>query len=204
MSKLALLKPYSDGYVAFSGGGDSTALVHSLLERNRKIELLFFNHGIKEDDEAEDWCINFAKVNNLNIHIGKISSGVPVGFSVEDFWRKERYEFFSNFKDGLIHIGHHFDDVLETYCQSFMSGKPKLIPHKRNDNTVRPLLLNDKSEILSYLAEKNIDFIDCITNKDIRYSRNRVRHILLPFLESYNPNLRNTIKRKLRKQLSVS
>lgn len=201
MPKLNLIKPYSDGYVAFSGGGDSTALVHSLLDRNREVELLFFNHGIKEDDEAEEWCKDFSVRNKLKIHIGKISSGVPVGSSVEDFWRQERYYWLNNFDDKPIYVGHHFDDVLETYCQSFFTGNPKLIPYKRGNNISRPFLLNDKSKIIDFLDSKGIDYIDCSTNKDIKYSRNRVRHVLLPYLESYNPNLRNTIKRKLRKEL---
>jgi tRNA(Ile)-lysidine synthase len=201
--KLKLLKPYGSGYVAFSGGGDSTALVHSLLDRNREVKLLFFNHGIKEDDEAEEWVNEFSIRNKLILHIGRISSGVPVGRSVEDYWREERYLWLNNFDDKPIYIGHHFDDVLETYCQSFFTGNPKFIPFKRGNNISRPLLLNDKSKILDYLHSKGIDYIDCPTNKDVKYSRNRVRHVLLPYLESYNPSLRNTVKRKLIKQLST-
>jgi tRNA(Ile)-lysidine synthase len=200
--KLKLLKPYGSGYVAFSGGGDSTALVHSLLDRNREVELLFFNHGIKEDDEAEKHSLDFAKEHGLKIHLGHIGSvGFFGGFSVEEHWRKERYEFFSKFNDSPIFLGHHFDDVLETYCQSFFTGNPKLIPFKHGENIYRPLLDTDKKQILEFLKFKGVSYIDCVTNKDVRFSRNRVRHVLLPILEGYDPHLRNTIKRKLRKSL---
>ena len=199
--KLKLLKPYDSGYVAFSGGGDSTALALSLRDKGKDITLLFFNHGIPEDDEAEEHCLKFAKEFNVRIHTGHIGGGSFVGSSIEDYWRKKRYEFFSKFHDFPIYLGHHFDDVLETYCQSFFTGTPKLIPFKHGENIYRPLLDIDKKQILEFLKFKGVDYIDCVTNKDIRYSRNRVRHLLLPILEDYDPHLRNTIKRKLRKSL---
>lgn len=200
--RLKLLKPYGSGYVAFSGGGDSTALVLSLLEIRKEVTLLFFNHGITEDDEAEIHCLKFAEEYGLKIHVGHIGLvGSFAGFSVEEYWRKKRYEFFSQFSDYPIYLGHHFDDVLETYCQSFFTGNPKLIPFKHGDNIYRPLLDTDKKQILDYLKFKGVEYIDCVTNKDVRFSRNRVRHVLLPILEDYNPHLRSTIKRKLRKSL---
>ena len=78
--------------VACSGGIDSMAFVHFLMQGKRKVNLAYFNHDTQHSYKAEKFVEKFASDNSLNLFIGRVR-GRKGKRSLEEFWRDERYDF---------------------------------------------------------------------------------------------------------------
>ncbi len=197
--------------VAVSGGIDSVVLLHLLValrdEFALKLSVAHFNHGLRgrDSDRDEDFVKKLSKGYNLPLYVGRADnySISDKGLSGQAYYRKIRYEFFSDvirsFDADSVALAHHSDDQAETVLMRFilgsgMSGLKGMAP--KRDDFIRPLFEVSREEIVSYAAEKGIDYVDDHTNKETKYLRNRVRLKLMPFLkEEFNPNIRETIVR---------
>lgn len=179
--------------VAFSGGVDSVAVADFLLNGKREVSLAFFNHGTKASEEAQEFVTNFASVRGLEIRIGQISRVKLKGESLEEYWRKERYLFFSSFHD--VVTAHHLDDAVETWIFSSLHGESKLIPY-RNGNVVRPFLLTPKSELRDWSLRRGLKWVEDESNLDERFMRNLIRHKIVPEALKVNPGLRTVVRKK--------
>jgi tRNA(Ile)-lysidine synthase TilS/MesJ len=90
-------------YVACSGGVDSMAALSFILNNpTNKAEVIFFNHNTPTSNKAEAFLRHFCEKTGLTLHIGYLDVEKPPGCSTEDFWREQRYKYFSNFKDKPI------------------------------------------------------------------------------------------------------
>lgn len=175
--------------VAVSGGIDSMALL-DFMTRNpkRDITALHFNHGTSHADRFEEFVIDHCKKRDIKLITGKIEQ---VGHT-EKFWRDERYKFY-NIYNGPILLGHNLNDAVEWWIFTSMTGNPRLIPTER-DNFLRPFLLTSRAQIEQYASERVIPHIEDPSNTDIRYTRNRIRHKVLPELLQVHSGLFTTIK----------
>ena len=191
--------PKDPFYVAVSGGKDSMVFLDFLMKypKNR-FELLYFNHGTVHGQEAENFLIQFCKENELVLHIGKVSREKEKGESPEEFWRKERYAFFERF-DKTIITCHHLADSLETWIFTSLRGNPKLIPYMRG-KFLRPFLMVPKNEIEKWTVKYSVKHVEDPSNKSLKYSRNKIRHQLIPIALSINPGLDKTIKKLIVKE----
>lgn len=151
--------------------------------RNREVTPLYFNHGTKFGDKCEEFLKDIP-----NLKIGHLSRQLKRGESKENFWREERYKFFDQFTDAPVVTCHHLNDVIETMVQSLSHGKVRGIPHKRG-NYIRPFLLVSKDEIREYVKRHKVSYLDDPSNDDISFTRNRVRHNVVPELLKINPGL---------------
>lgn len=176
--------------LACSGGIDSMFALHFFNKSKRKVNCIFFNHGTETSNLAEQFLINAG----LNPTIGRIQTEKPKELSVEEHWRIERYAFFRSFPN--VVTCHHLDDVVETWVMSGCFGQPKTIPY-RNKNVIRPFLYVKKSEIESYCRRHGVTYIQDETNYDVKYSRNRIRHNVIPELLKVNPGLYKTVSKQL-------
>jgi tRNA(Ile)-lysidine synthase TilS/MesJ len=79
-------------------------------------------------------------------------------------------------------------------------GFQSVIPY-RKENVIRPFLLTEKSEFESWCKRKNVPFIQDESNNSVEYSRNRIRHNIIPELLKVNPGLKTVVKKMIKKDL---
>lgn len=186
---------------AFSGGPDSVYLVAQLLQaRDKKpfeIILAHFNHQLRKQESEDDalFCKQFAKTHHLKIEIETKDIGSLKG-NTEDNARHHRYAFLRTVKKRhhawRIVTGHHLDDNIETFLMHFLRGsglKGLRGMQILSSDLFRPLLDIPKTDIRTYLAENNLTFCVDKTNKDTTYTRNNIRHTIIPRLRSIQPAL---------------
>lgn len=189
-----LMKIPKEICVAVSGGADSMAVV-DFLKQKHKLKLIHFNHGTTHGKEAEEFVRNYSKRNKLDAEFGYISSSIPKGASKEDFWRKERYDFFEKVVKGKLILAHNLDDAVETWLFTSINGNSKLIPAQR-DYIIRPFLLNKKKELREWCLYRGVEFLDDPANKDLSYARVRLRENIIPEILKVNPGIYKVISKK--------
>ncbi len=192
--------------VAFSGGADSSALLHILSEYSKqsgaKIYAAHVNHGIRgeEADRDESFCRRLC--DTLGVEIFVLRADVPSiakerKESIETAARNVRYEFFervmveNNIK--ILATAHNANDNLETLIfnmargsgLSGMCGIPDSRPMKCGA-VIRPMLAMEKSEIIEYCKKHSLDFVTDSTNTDTDYTRNLIRAEIIPVIRKIN------------------
>lgn len=183
--------------IACSGGVDSMVLVDFLLKFPKyQFKLLYFNHGTDHGAKAEEFLRNFASNANIQLEIGKISKEMPKKGSLEDFWRRERYEFLDQFNLPIA-TAHNLNDCVETWVFSSLRGLPKIIPYRRNQ-VFRPFLMVSKSEINEWASNNKVEYVQDPSNDSIEYTRNLIRHELMPHALKVNPGIENMMRRMIR------
>lgn len=188
--------------VGFSGGADSVCLLHLLnCFKDRfdyRLKAVHVNHGIRGDEAKRDE--NFARVfcSNLNIsfdvfNFDCIEEAKRNKESVEECGRRLRYMAFNRVceKNSKIATAHNANDNAETVIFNISRGTTVKglsgIPFVR-DNIIRPLLNCTRAEIEGYCKENNLDFVSDSTNLSVDYTRNKIRHKILPIIEEINPS----------------
>jgi tRNA(Ile)-lysidine synthase len=187
--------------LAFSGGPDSVYLLHALKNEPYKIVLAHFNHKLRgrKSDSDEKFCKKIAKKLNLEFErdeypIKKYAESNSLG--IEEAARKKRYEFLEKVRKKhnakAILTAHHADDNLETFLLNFMRGsglKGLKSMQAKSGYLVRPLLYISKNDILAFLKKNRLKYRVDKSNKDIRYTRNNIRHLIIPNLKKIQPEL---------------
>ncbi len=193
--------------VAYSGGPDSTALLHMLCAYAEpyggKIYAAHVNHGIrgKEADRDEEFCQKIA--DDLGIKLFVFHADVPrlakeSGESIETTARTVRYRFFDRIMQQydipVLATAHNAEDNLETILFHMLRGSGLNgicgIPVTRNCEggvLVRPILSMTRAEILSYCKKNSLSYVTDSTNTDTDYTRNRLRAEVLPALLAIQP-----------------
>ncbi len=186
--------------VGFSGGADSVCLLHMLnsLKEELGFELVgaHVNHGIRGDealrdaDFAQSFCERLGiEFRLLNIDCVRLSA--ESGDSLEVCGRNERYKFFHSLAgDGVkIATAHNANDNAETVLFNIARGSTIKggggIPPVR-DAIIRPLIYCTRKEIEGYCDENGLEYVTDSTNLSDDYTRNKIRHSVLPVLEEIN------------------
>ncbi|MFI3114619.1 MAG: tRNA lysidine(34) synthetase TilS [Clostridia bacterium] len=199
MINLELIENYDKIVCGVSGGADSIALVHSLkqLEKTQNIQVFacHLNHKTRGEESVRDlnFTIDFCKAHSIPIYFEEIDIPVDKKLGFEATARKIRYDFFeralNHFRANKIATAHNCDDNLETILLNISRGTGLKglcgIPHTRN-NIIRPILHKTRCEIEDYLKLNSIDFIIDSSNNTDDYSRNKIRHHVLPILNEIN------------------
>ena len=178
--------------IACSGGVDSMAIV-DFLSRKHDITIAHFNHGTQHGAKAMNFVAHYCADNNMSMIMGHCRSEKLKKESQEEYWRRERYDFFKDL--GPVITCHHLDDCVETYIWSSLHGTPKVIPLTRN-NVIRPFLTTRKQELIYWCESHNVPWIEDESNKNSRYTRNYIRNELMPHALHVNPGL-HTLVRKI-------
>ncbi|WP_025209322.1 tRNA lysidine(34) synthetase TilS [Hippea sp. KM1] len=196
--------------VAVSGGPDSVFMLTLLNALSKEyllnLTVLHFNHKLREEaDEEEAFVKELA--DSLGCPFLKGECDVMAfsrqnRLSLEDGARRKRYEFFCNARSRLnldvIATGHTKDDVAETllinlFRGSSTDGLSSLKP--KRGFFIRPILVFEKQEIVSFLKERNIPYKTDKSNSDTHFKRNMIRLKLMPILKQINPNIIDTLFR---------
>tara|TARA_Y200000002_G_scaffold107203_1_gene87643 strand:- start:2477 stop:3433 length:957 start_codon:yes stop_codon:yes gene_type:complete len=199
--KKSLIKKYlnlnSKIFVAYSGGPDSTALIHLLASINTKqalnIKAIHINHNLSEYADAwEKHCLETCSKLNIDSIVQSVEIK-PDGGGIESASRIARYKVFEsllNEGDQLV-LGHHADDVAETLFMRLLRGTgaegmegPKLKRSIGKGFLIRPFLDISKREILNYLENNNIEYIQDDSNLTNSFDRNFLRNKIFPLLET--------------------
>ena len=198
--------------VGVSGGPDSICLLDILIklkkELNFNICVAHINHGIRDDayDDAE-YVEKFCKNNNIDFYLKQadvtyISKTKKIG--LEEAGRKVRYDFFEEiFKkvNGTkIATAHTASDNAETVLMNLIRGTGmsglKGITAVRDNKFIRPLIDCSRKEIEEYCEEEQLNPRYDTTNYENDYTRNKIRNLLIPFIEKeFNPNIISSLKR---------
>ncbi len=213
---VSLLRPGMRLAVGLSGGADSVALLRVLTARSGELGLVLhaahLHHGLRgtEADGDLEFCRDLAANLGLPFHEQRVDtaaearadrkSGKPAE-TIEEAARRLRYSWFRTLlSKGLLDAvatAHTLDDQAETVLAKFLRGAwteglagiaPKL---KNPEGTIlRPLLAVTRAEIEAYLHGLGQEWREDSSNRHLTFTRNRIRHELLPLLEGWNPRLR--------------
>lgn len=195
----SILSEKSSIVIGVSGGCDSVALLFLLSKLAKKLEIkklyvAHLNHGLRgeESDEEESLVKKHAETLGINFFSKKLKGHSLYESGLEKWAREERYSFFEEIrlKTGASHVatGHTLDDQAETVMMRILRGCGlnglRGIAELRDGYIIRPLLKIRKSELREWLKENKIEYREDSSNADIHFMRNRVRHIVLPAIES--------------------
>lgn len=198
MQKLHMTNPGDKVLVGLSGGADSVCLFYVLLalqdELGVSLEAVHINHMLRESAlRDEEFVRRLCERERVPVHVLRTDVSAMARenrMSTEEAGRKVRYDFFAETaqKTGAkkIAVAHHMDDQAETIlfhlCRGTgVDGLSGISPVR--DNIIRPLLSVSRADVESYLSEIKADYMTDETNAQTAYSRNRIRHKVLPVLE---------------------
>jgi tRNA(Ile)-lysidine synthase len=184
--------------VATSGGVDSMAIL-DFFKRGHDVTVAFYHHGTENSQRAMEFVANYCYDNKLPFVFGALNDNKPKELSMEEYWRNHRYDFLKNFD--YVVTGHHLDDSVETYLWSAMHGKPK-VPGLVRGNVHRPFLTTKKSEFIGWCKRHDVPWVEDKSNTDTKYTRNYIRHELMPHALKVNPGLYTTVKKIILNKLS--
>jgi len=187
--------------IACSGGADSMALLFCAQKTGHNIIVVHVLHDMRPYEEAskdKDLVEYYCKENGLSFveRFAKLRSGEKI--PTEEAYGYERQRLLwgvAKANDGYVVTAHHADDQLETMIMKLcrgsglrgLSGISEF--HNHNDNiTVRPMLSISKDDVYEICKQNNIPFNEDATNKDTEYTRNAIRHNVLPALKALFPN----------------
>jgi len=198
--------------VGVSGGPDSLCLLDLLVKAGIPVVVGHVNHGLRAEAEAES--LRVAQLCRgyqvpFECHRADVRTIAQKAHqSIEEAARKVRYQFL--FQLAVAHnaqavlVAHNQDDQAETILMHFLRGSGmkglrgmdyRHLPNEWSNiiPLVRPLLDVPRSEILAYCRENHLEPAFDETNNDTTYFRNRLRQELVPYLETYTPNIRQRL-----------
>lgn len=194
--------------VACSGGADSVALLYLLHRLGYSLSVAHVNHHLRDEasDEDEQSVRDHAAHLGLGIEVfhadPEALKAAPEGLQAAA--RKIRYAFFSRYRAdagaSLIVTAHQLDDLVEGYLWHLMRGSHWRgfagIP-ERHEALVRPLLPFRSKELRAWLRSEGISWREDPSNLSSDYSRNRIRHELIPLMESIRPGFQRNVLRQV-------
>ena len=191
---------------AVSGGGDSMAMLFLLQNFFRgEIGVCHFDHSTRNGESHSDaeFVKNYCALNSLPFFLEVLPPDCERnGQSFEDFARQKRYSFFDKIckeeNYDFIATAHNKNDNAETQIFNFFRGggikAMAGIPQMRGV-IIRPVLAFTSDELRQILQDNNIAHVEDETNKECIYTRNKIRHILLPWVEqNINQNVLDTLE----------
>lgn len=207
-----LFPPGGKVIVAVSGGADSLCLLHLLHQlcgpdkRYPAIHLhaAHLNHQLRGVASEQDAAAVASMVSAWGLPFTGGTIDVPAlaraeHRSIEDAARLARYRFLREVAQGQpIAVAHHGDDQVETLLLHYLrgSGLAGMVGMQpRQSDIIRPLLDVTHAQTMAYCQQHGIEPLEDLSNADPAYTRNRIRHQLLPLMESINPGFRTTLLR---------
>lgn len=206
--------------VALSGGADSVSLLLALCELSEELGIsvsaCHLNHNLRGEESERDMRFCQELCERLGVPLKTASVNVrdlpEKHESLEECARRVRYEFFAQVRGALgenakIATAHNADDSAETVLLNLMRGTGLKglcgVPPVRGE-LIRPLIYCTRGEVEQFLAERGERFVTDSTNLSDDYTRNRIRHIILPEMRKINGSLTATMTRMERNLRSDS
>lgn len=208
-----LFQPSDKILIACSGGKDSMTLVHIFRELHLNIGLAYFDHVTRNGKSKEDGLFveAYAKRHNIPYYSESVDIFKFIDDSKEnssnnfqEVARNFRYSFFNKIMlehhYDLLATAHHKNDSIETFIFNLSrSAGPEGLTGIKNklNNIIRPLMTFSVDEILEYVEENNVVFREDSSNSEVKYIRNKIRHIVIPALISFDHQFVNSAFRSM-------
>ena len=211
------LSPDLQYLVGVSGGRDSVALLHWLVESGyKRLVACHLNHQLRGTSSDRDarFVKKFVESYDVDLEMGSANVktlATKQRMSIEAAAREARYKFFAQIakqrRAQTIFLGHHADDLVETFFINLFRGSGasglgamrEVSKRRINDvdlTIVRPFLGIWRREIDEFIAQRRLKFREDESNKDVAALRNRIRHRIIPYLEkTLGRNIRQNIFR---------
>mgnify|MGYP000598129530 CR=1 FL=1 len=206
-----LINPKQKTLLAVSGGIDSVVLCHLFKRANLNFGIAHCNFNLREAASNED-----------ELFVKKLAQQLQVAFfsipfstakiaqqrkqSIQVVARDLRYEWLKKIRvaNDFDHIAtaHHLNDSVETVLYNFtkgcgIRGLHGILP--KNGKIIRPLLFATKEEIENFAKTAGIQWREDASNATDKYARNKIRHHVIPVLESLNPNFVKTADENIKR-----
>jgi tRNA(Ile)-lysidine synthase len=191
--------------LAVSGGIDSMVMAHLFLKLETIIGIAHCNFCLRdeESDKDEELVKSFSDKNGVPFYSRRFKTkeySQENGISVQMAARELRYAWFENVRDengfNFIAVAHNLNDNIETLLINLIrgtgiTGLSGMRP--ASEKVIRPLLFALRSEIEDYCSQNRIPFREDSSNSETRYTRNKIRHMLIPLLKEINPSIEETL-----------
>ena len=206
------VKPYIANkrlILSLSGGIDSMVLADLLLKAKADFVVAHCNFHLrgKESDGDEQFVRDYAERNGLTLYVKQFDTvdyAKTHGVSIEMAARELRYAWFEELRQQLgydyIAVAHHADDQLETFFINLLRGSGiRGLKGMRpvNGNIIRPLLDVSREEIHQYAVENGVQWREDHTNAETKFLRNKIRHELLPVIDSISQEGRASVLKSI-------
>ena len=203
--------------VAVSGGVDSMVLCDLLNKLNLDFSIAHVNYNLRGNDSYldEKFISEYSNKNQIDLFLKNVDLS-DQNNSIQNKAREIRFSFFneilSKYNFDFILTAHHLDDNIETIFLNISRGKKVSIfsgMNVVNDIIVKPLLFNEKNDIINYAKQNNVIWREDRSNVQNKYLRNYIRNILIPCFRKINNNYKSNFidllfkaqKRKFLKEL---
>lgn len=218
VTKHQLLDTRQPVLLSFSTGPDSVFLYEYLrvaYANPALIYLVYFNHHARPSQAIQPE-LNYMQALKHTYPDTVFIQDAPVcqGAGLEVNARNQRYTQLANLarQHAITQVctAHHYDDHIETILMNFIRGSRRGLSGIRacqpwqTGQLIRPLLSCKKASIQAYLDSHHIYYCTDHTNQDTRYTRNRIRHDVLPLLDGINPSIRKQLARFAQTQASIT
>ena len=191
-----LLQPGDHVVCAVSGGADSVALLYAMKLLSQKLQITVsaahFNHHLRgeESDADETFVRAFCLRHDIDLQVGS-GKILPGKKGLEAAARNARYTFLRSLP-GKIATAHTVDDNAETVLLHMvrgtgLKGLGGISPV--NGNVIRPLLGATRQDVLAFLQEFHLQYVNDSSNETDQFLRNRLRHHVMPLMRQENPRL---------------
>lgn len=207
LKKYSMIEKDEKLAIAFSGGADSVSLLHFFKDQGYEPSAIHVNHGIRGDeaDGDEDFCRDFCKKNSIPffaVHIDVPAEAKKRGEGLEETARKMRYAEIEKItaENGIqkVATAHHADDNMETLIFNITRGSSLkgagAIPPVRGQY-IRPLIECTREDVIEYCNIHDLEYVTDSTNLSTDYTRNFIRHEIIPKLKQINPDAANSFSR---------
>ncbi len=184
--------------LAVSGGGDSVAMLHVMASLGQQVGVVHVHHGLRGDAADRDAAFVREQAQRLGVpfYLAFVDASTPDGDSPEARARRLRYAALEELRRmhryRYIATAHTVDDQAETVLLRMLRGTgPRglagIQPRLERAHCLRPLLEVTRADIDAYLEACRVEWVEDESNSDPRFTRNRLRHEVLPLLETIHP-----------------
>jgi tRNA(Ile)-lysidine synthase len=214
LTHICALHPTRPVLVGVSGGPDSLCLLHVLHQSGYPLVVACLNHGLRPESASEVELVqHIAETLGVDFDFSTVDTqqfASQMSLSIEAAARQLRYEFLfaqaARVNAQAVAVGHTADDQAETVLMHLLRGaglaglkgmefRSWLKSWSTDIPLVRPLLTTWRSEILEYCHLNGLTPAQDATNQSLDYFRNRLRLEILPYLEQFQPNIRQHLVR---------
>ncbi len=200
-----IIKKNDPVLLAVSGGIDSMVMTHLFIAAGTAIGIAHCNFCLrgKESDLDEEMVKEFADKNKIRFYSKRFATrdyARKKGISLQMAARELRYEWFETLrkenKFASVAVAHNLNDNIETLLINLIRGTgiTGLTGMKPVSNKiVRPLLFATRGKIMDYCISNRISYREDKSNAETKYTRNKIRHMVIPVLQEINPSIEETL-----------
>ncbi|MCK9399534.1 MAG: tRNA lysidine(34) synthetase TilS [Bacteroidales bacterium] len=203
--KEELFHPSDYTLLAVSGGMDSVVMASLFHQAGYHFGIAHANFGLRGAESGRDelFVRSLAEKYKVKVfvkHFETAKFARSHKLSVQVAARQLRYEWFDELqiKYGYDQVAtaHHLDDQVETFLINLtrgtgIAGLHGILP--RQGKIIRPMMFTDRQQIEAYARENRLEYVEDSSNRSVKYTRNRIRHKVIPQLERINPALRQEL-----------